>query len=128
MLFKPSSLPVAASFLSVAGAIALPATPTPSTTSVTKIVSHPIISPTFVWADLDAAVKAKLPTHSYVSATVTGRLPTACVREAAKNTLQATDFKAIRVQYEDCGDSWVFCIHKDAPQPASEIINVRFRG
>ena len=133
MLFHSSLLAVLIAVVSSVAAAAVPqqgcTTPMPAAAAGKKppqVTNNPAICPSLVWKDMDAAVAAALPTQTYQATTITGQgLPSACAYQAAQNTLNPKDFRAIRVEYPDCeSNSWVFCIHKDAPDSEGHIFKV----
>ncbi|KAK3192075.1 hypothetical protein K4F52_001702 [Lecanicillium sp. MT-2017a] len=112
MHFTKSSLALAASFTSLASAR----------------LDKPVINPPFPGGGLDSLSQGLLdnlkPTHSTSDDWTPGWIPKDCKAIAEGSGFSANDITPFNIHYDDCGDAWVFCRHKDSPLSKIDMIDI----
>jgi hypothetical protein len=112
MYFTKSTLALAASVVSLASAA----------------LDKPVINPPFPGGGLDSLGQGLLenlkPTYSTNDDWGAGYIPKDCKTIADGNGFSPFDITPFNIHYEDCGDVWIFCRHKDSPLSKIDMIDI----
>lgn len=87
--------------------------------------SKPEMNPGFPRDRFETDLRNNLhPTHSKWDYWGAGWIPQGCKDIATGHGLNPNDFTIFNVHYDDCGEAWTFCRHKNAGASEIDMIDI----